>query len=90
MPRSLPRVGAKRGASLTMGKREDFEELKEQEVLDIISNAGILRSSNTKKILDTYLTRRNLAAHPSLVDIDLTAADDMITSLAKNILLAQL
>ncbi len=86
----VARIGAKRGASLTMAKREDFEELKEQEVLDIISNTGILRSSNTKKILDTYLTRRNLAAHPSLVDIDLAAADDMITSLAKNILLAQL
>ena len=29
------RVGAKKGAGLVIGKREDFEDLKEQEVLDI-------------------------------------------------------
>jgi hypothetical protein len=84
------RVGARKGTGLVMAKREDFEELKEQEVLDIIGNAGILRSGNTKKVLDTYLTRRNLAAHPSLLEIELPAADDMITSLAKNVVLAQL
>ena len=86
----VARVGARKGTGLIMTKREDFEELKEQEVLDIIGNAGVLRSGNTKRVLDTYLTRRNLAAHPSLLDIELPAADDMITSLAKNVILAQL
>lgn len=86
----IARIGVRKGTGLLMAKREDFEELREQEVLDIIGNANILRSGNTKKILDTYLTRRNLAAHPSLVEIDLPAAEDMITSLAKNIILAEL
>ncbi len=83
----LARVGQKKGAGLVVAKREDFEELKEQEVLDICSNASLFASSNTKKILDTYLTRRNMAAHPSLVTILAPQADDTITSLITNIVL---
>jgi len=61
----LSRVGAKRGAGLVIAKREDFEELREQEVLDICNSASLFASGNTKKLLDIQLTKRNLAAHPS-------------------------
>jgi hypothetical protein len=85
--RILARVGAKRGSGFAVTKREDFEEFKEGEVLDICSNAGIFPSTNTKKILDIQLTKRNLAAHPSLVTIDAPQADDTISSLANNVVL---
>lgn len=83
----VARIGAKKGTGLVVAKREDFEELKEQEVLDICSNAGLFASSNTKKLLDMYLTRRNMAAHPSLLSIDGPQADDTISSLVKNVVL---
>jgi len=81
------RVGPKKAASITVTHREDFEELKESEVLDICSAAGLFTSSNTKKILDMQLTKRNLAAHPSLISIDGPAADDTISSLVNNVVL---
>ncbi len=81
------RIGTRRGAGLTIGKREDFEELKEGEVLDICGLAGLFASSNTKKILEIQLTKRNMAAHPSLVIMDGPAADDTISSLVNNVLL---
>lgn len=83
----LPRIGAKRGTGLIMTKREDFEELKEQEVLDICGNASVFASGNTKKLLDIQLTKRNMAAHPSLLAIDGPQADDTISSLVTNIVL---
>jgi len=83
----IARIGEKRGKVMAMLKREDFEELKETEVLDICGNAGILPSDNLKKILDMQLTKRNLAAHPSLVEIDRPTADDAIYSLVTNIVL---
>lgn len=81
------RVGAKRGVGLIIANREDFEALKEQEVLDICSNAALFASNNTKKILDMHLSRRNMAAHPSMVSIDAPQADDTISSLVKNVVL---
>lgn len=81
------RVGQKKGAGLVIGKREDFEELKEQEVLDICGGAGLFASSNTKKLLEIQLTKRNLAAHPSLLNIDGPQADDTISSLVRNVVL---
>jgi len=83
----IGRVGPKKGAGLVIVKREDFEDLKEQEVLDICSNAGLFASSNTKKLLDMQLTKRNLAAHPSLLAIEGPQADDTISSLITNVVL---
>ncbi len=81
------RIGPKKAAAITIVKREDFEELKESEVLDICSNARLFPSQNTKKILDIQLTKRNLAAHPSLIVIDAPQADDTISSLVNNVVL---
>jgi hypothetical protein len=80
------RVGPKRGV-LQIATREDFEDLKEGEVLDICGTAGVFPSDNVKKILDMQLTKRNLAAHPSLVEIDRPAADDAIFSLVMNVVI---
>jgi hypothetical protein len=78
-------VGAKRGAGLVMAKREDFEELTERNVVDI--SGPILPSGNIKTILTEQLNRRNLAAHPTLVDIERPQADDTITTLVNNVVL---
>jgi len=83
----IGRIGPKRGTGLVMAKREDFEELKESEVLDICGSAGLFASGNTKKILDMQLTKRNMAAHPSLVIIDAPQADDTISTLVNNVVL---
>lgn len=81
------RIGAKRGTGLVIAGREDFEDLGEQETLDIASNACLFTSGNTKKMLDIQLTKRNLAAHPSLLSIEGPQADDTISSLVNNIVL---
>lgn len=83
----VARIGAKRGAGLAIAKREDFEELKESEVIDIMGLASLFSSQNIKKILEIQLTKRNLAAHPSLVLIEGPQADDTITSLVSNVVL---
>ncbi|HVK15760.1 MAG TPA: hypothetical protein VM533_02365 [Fimbriiglobus sp.] len=70
----------------TVSKRDDFAEFKEFEVIEICGTAGII-SSNLKKILNEKLDRRNMAAHPSLVEIDQYKAEDTISDLVKNVIL---
>jgi hypothetical protein len=81
------RVGAKKAATINVTRREDFEDLKESETLDICSNAGLFVSKNTKQILDMQLTKRNMSAHPSLVIIGAPEAEDTISSLINNVVL---
>jgi len=83
----IARIGQKRGNGLVMAKREDFEDFKEGEVLDIIGLAALFSSQNIKKVIEIQLTKRNLAAHPSLVVIEGPQADDTITSLVSNVVL---
>src|SRR5438067_2008893 len=64
---AIPRRYPKR-AGFSIIKKDDFEELKESETIEVCGNAGIV-NDNTKKILNDKLTRRNVAAHPSLVEI---------------------
>jgi hypothetical protein len=81
------RVGARKAANINIAKREDFEDLKESETIDICGTAGLFASDNTKKILEIQLTKRNMAAHPSLVVIGAPQAEDTISSLINNIVL---
>lgn len=81
------RVGAKKAVAITIANRESFEELKESETIDIADSADLFASANTKKILTIQLTKRNLAAHPSLVIIGAPEAEDTIASLINNVVL---
>lgn len=81
------RIGQKKAAAITITKREDFEDLKESETLDICGSANLFASDNTKKILEIQLTKRNMAAHPSLVVIGAPEAEDTISSLINNVVL---
>jgi hypothetical protein len=71
---------------LTIAKYDDFEELKEREVVDICNIASLYNSS-VYKILVGKLDRRNIAAHPSAVVIVQSQADDTITDLVNNVVL---
>jgi hypothetical protein len=81
------RVGPKKAAGITIATRESFEDLKESETIDICDTAGLFASTNTKKILGIQLTKRNLAAHPSLLVIGAPEAEDTISSLINNVVL---
>ena len=80
-------IGPKLGSSVAITKREDFEQLKESQVLNICGTAGLFVSQNTKKILTIQLDKRNLAAHPSLLVIGGPEAEDTISSLVQNVVL---
>jgi hypothetical protein len=79
------RVGPKKAAAIIIAKREDFEDLKESEVLDICGTAGLFTSSNIKKVLDMQLTKRNMAAHPTLLIIGAPEAEESISTLIQNV-----
>lgn len=74
-------------ASLVITKYDDFEDLKEREVVDICNSANLFNSS-VYKILLSKLDRRNIAAHPSDVIVVQSQADDAVTDLVNNVLLA--
>lgn len=74
-------------AGLVVSAVEHFEELKESETIDICQN-GSLFSKNTAEILREKLKKRNMAAHPSQVTILQSQADDVITDLINNVVLA--
>lgn len=76
-----------RRAGVAMTKKEDFaDEFTEFEVLEVCGTAGVI-DGNTKKILNEKLVRRNMAAHPSLVQIGQHQAEDVITDLVNNVIL---
>ena len=82
---ALPRKFPKHSTTIT--RIDDFEEIKEADVIDIC-RTGKLLSKATIEILWEKLKRRNLAAHPSLVIVSQSQADDTITDLVNNIVLA--
>lgn len=79
------RVGLKKAAAINIAIREDFEDLKESEVLDIAGTAGLFTSANIKKVLDIQLTKRNMAAHPTLMTIGAPEAEESISTLIQNV-----
>lgn len=72
---------------LTIGNPEDFDDLKESELIEIMRAARLI-DKNTTQILKDKLNRRNMAAHPSRVVFTQHQADDMITDLVSNVILA--
>jgi hypothetical protein len=81
----IPKRNPKK-SHVVVSKREDFEELKEDEAVDIVGGlAGI--SGGVKKILKEKLGRRNTYAHPSTLEIARPQVDDMIFDLVTNVVL---
>jgi hypothetical protein len=73
-------------SQLTIAHRDDFEELREAETIEICRTAKLM-SKNLIDILREKLKRRNWAAHPSGVAIKQSQADDAITDLINNVVL---
>jgi hypothetical protein len=72
--------------TLTISRYDDFEELKESEVIEVCNNAGLL-NGNIIRILREKLGKRNMAAHPSSVLVVQSQADDVVTDLVNNVVL---
>lgn len=73
-----------RKAHVTITRREDFEELKEDETVTIVGGmTGV--SANVKRTLKEKLGRRNTYAHPTTHTIERAQVDDMITDLVNNV-----
>jgi hypothetical protein len=70
-----------------VASKTSFEELKESQVIAICSSAKLF-SKNIARILEEKLTRRNMAAHPSPVVITQPQAEDVISDLVHNVVLA--
>jgi hypothetical protein len=66
---------------------EFLDELKESQVIEICNSASLF-NSNIFKILKDKLDRRNIAAHPSSVVVVQSQADDVVTDLVNNVVLA--
>lgn len=73
-------------SQLSIAHRNDFEELREAETIEICRTAKLM-SKNIIDILREKLKRRNVAAHPSAVTITQPQADDAITDLINNVVL---
>lgn len=70
----------------TASVRDDFEALKESQVLQVAKSANII-SGSVYKILKEKLDRRNIAAHPSNVIIRPETAEEFILDLVQNVVL---
>ena len=66
---------------------ELLDELKELQVIEICNSANLI-NSNIFKILKEKLDKRNIAAHPSTVVVVQSQADDVVTDLINNVVLA--
>lgn len=74
--------------SLEITKYDDFlDELKESQVIEIANTANLF-NSNVFKILKEKVDKRNIAAHPSSVVVVQSQADDVVTDLVNNVVLA--
>jgi hypothetical protein len=66
---------------------QDLEDIREFDVVESCGTVGLV-SSNIVKILREKLTKRNIAAHPSAVLVMEPQANDVITDLVNNVVLA--
>lgn len=74
--------------NVTVAAYDDFsEEFKESEVIEVCKTAGLL-NQNVIRILKEKLGKRNNAAHPASVVVVQSQADDVVTDLVNNVVLA--
>lgn len=71
--------------SLTISKKEDFAELKENDFIMFLGSASVI-TKDQKKILEEKLGIRNTAAHPNSIDIRESKASTVIEDLIPNII----
>jgi hypothetical protein len=73
---------------VSIAKLEDFsDEFQEAEIIEVCRTASLV-SKNQIEIMREKLKRRNIAAHPSTVKVTQPQADDVISDLVNNVVLA--
>lgn len=81
LPKSFPKADI-----ASIRQKDDFQELKESQVLQVCKSANIV-SGSVHKILKEKLDRRNIAAHPSGVIVAQPTAEEFIKDLIENVVL---
>lgn len=76
----------KKATMKAVARRDDFNELKEYEVIDICRSANII-SGGVHKILKEKLDKRNTYAHPSGIVVSPQTAEEVIIDLVNNVVL---
>jgi len=84
---AIPRRYPHKKPLIIVTKYDDFEELKESEVIEVCNTAGLV-NSNIIRILREKLGKRNAAAHPASVVFVQSQADDVVTDLVNNVVLS--
>jgi hypothetical protein len=75
-------------AAIVINRYDDFaDDLKEFEIIELCKSASLL-NDNLVRTLKEKLGRRNTAAHPSTMVVLQPQADDTITDLVNNVVLA--
>jgi hypothetical protein len=75
-------------AGTVITRYDDFaDELKEFEVIEFCKNANLINDNLTRNLKEK-LGKRNIAAHPSTMVIGQPQADDVISDLVHNVVLA--
>jgi len=65
-------------------KRDDFGEIPEGKFIEFLRSGGII-SNDVRKILDQKLGTRNTAAHPSIVSVKQSKANEFFEDLLENV-----
>lgn len=81
LPKSYPRSRIS-----CIKSKDDFGELKESEVLQVVRSANLI-SNDLHKILIEKLSKRNSAAHPSNIVIVPHTAEEFVLDLINNVVL---
>jgi hypothetical protein len=75
-------------AAIVINRYDDFsDDLKEFEIIELCKNANLL-NDNLIRTLKEKLGKRNTAAHPSTMVVIQPQADDVVTDLVNNVVLA--
>ena len=81
-------VGFPKITSVVITKYDDFlDAFKESQVIAICKAASLI-NSNIFKIMKEKLDKRNIVAHRSRVKVVQSQADDVVTDLVNNVVLA--
>ncbi|MDQ3710836.1 MAG: hypothetical protein M3388_01245 [Acidobacteriota bacterium] len=76
----------KKATMKAVASRDDFNELKESEVIEICRSASII-SAGVHKILNEKLGKRNTYAHPSGILVSPQTTEEVIIDLVNNVVL---
>lgn len=75
-------------AAIVINQYDDFaDDLKEFEIIELCKGANLL-NDNLVRTLKEKLGKRNTAAHPSTMVVVQSQADDVVTDLVNNVVLA--